>query len=38
MYKNVYGFCDSQNSAISFKMVSNGLLLFSFDHHINSAI
>jgi hypothetical protein len=38
MYKNVYnvknyGFCE--NSAISFKTVSNGSLLFSFDRHIN---
>jgi len=46
MCKNVYnvkndGFCDThdtQNSAISFKMVLNGSLLFSFDRHINSAV
>lgn len=38
MNKNVCGFRDSQNSGTSFKVVSNGSLLFSFDHHINSTM
>lgn len=41
MLKNVYykkAFCDSQNSTASFKIISNGSLLFGFDHHTNLAM
>lgn len=34
----IKAFCNSQNSTASFKIISNGSLLFSFDYHTNPAM